>query len=419
MDTAADAGRPRNRMRRRRIFALAVVGLVIVAVIGAFLLTSAIKSPAEQAEETKAPAATPLTVPVVKTVLTATVLAQAAVGAPPEVSPSVLGGGGGGGGDVQPIVTRVYHGQGSYVGQGTVLVEVAGQPFFVLGGTVPAYRDLSPGETGQDIVQLQDDLGQLGYGLGDDTLGVYGPGTATAVSAFYQAIGYTAPTVSTGKKGGREAMIPLGDYTFAPHLPARVSSMDLTVGQAAKASGITLAMGSPVVAGQLAASSARLVRAGMHVTITEPGTGTTVPGRVTSVAHTTATTASISGGLYIAMGIHTRRPLPLSLVGQDVTITIATARSAGPVLAVPEAAVFAGASGGTYVTVDRGGKLTRVAVRVGMSASGLLQVTPLRAGALAAGDAVLTGQNYAGATGGGGSGTFRRVPGRVIEGKVP
>src|ERR1700722_11557457 len=132
MDTAADAGRPRNRMRRRRIFALAVVGLVIVAVIGAFLLTSAIKSPAEQAEETRAPAATPLTVPVVKTVLTATVLAQAAVGAPPEVSPSVLGGGGGGSGDVQSIVTRVYHGQGSYVGQGTVLVEVAGQPFFVL-----------------------------------------------------------------------------------------------------------------------------------------------------------------------------------------------------------------------------------------------------------------------------------------------
>jgi membrane fusion protein, multidrug efflux system len=418
MDPAADAGRPRNRMRRRRIFALAVVGLVIVAVIGAFLLTSAIKSPAEQAEETKAPAATPLTVPVVKTVLTATVLAQAAVGAPPEVSPSVLGGGGGSG-DVQPIVTRVYHGQGSYVGQGTVLVEVAGQPFFVLGGTVPAYRDLSPGETGQDIVQLQDDLGQLGYGLGADTLGVYGPGTAAAVSAFYQAIGYTAPTVSTGKKGGREAMIPLGDYTFAPHLPARVSSMELTVGQAAKASGITLAMGSPVVAGQLTASNARLVRAGMKVTITEPGTGTTVPGRVTSVAHTTASTASISGGLYVAMGIRTRRPLPLSLVGQDVTITIATARSAGPVLAVPEAAVFAGASGGTYVTVDRGGKLTRVAVRVGMSASGLLQVTPLRSGALAAGDAVLTGQNYAGATGGG-SGTFRRVaPGRVIQGKLP
>ena len=102
---------------------------------------------------------------------------------------------------------------------------------------------------------------------------------------------------------------------------------------------------------------------------------------MTSVAHATSTTASISGGLYVHMGVRAGRPLPLSDVGQDVSLTIAAAHSSGAVLAVPEAAVFAGADGGTYVSVVSGsGALRKVAVRVGMSGSGLLQVTALRPG---------------------------------------
>ena len=38
---------------------------------------------------------------------------------------------------------------------GSVIVEVAGRPLFVFPGTVPAYRNLSPGETGTDVAQLQ------------------------------------------------------------------------------------------------------------------------------------------------------------------------------------------------------------------------------------------------------------------------
>jgi len=143
----------------------------------------------------------------------------------------------------------------------------------------------------------------------------------------------------------------------------------------------------------------------MRVAITEPGTGATVTGRVISVSQQTASTASISGGLYVAMKVRPRRPLPLSLVGQDVTMSITAAHSAGRVLAVPEAAIFAGVNGQTYVSKQVGSRLVRVAVRVGMSGTGLVEVTPLRASTLAPGDQVVTGQNYAGSTPAGRAGT--------------
>jgi peptidoglycan hydrolase-like protein with peptidoglycan-binding domain len=408
VDSVAPEDRGGSRLRRRRLIVLVIVAAVVVATGGGLVLATQIKSPAQQAAETRPPPLTELSASVQRTVLTTTVLGQAVVSAPREFSVSTAGGGdagGGGGGssagqDVQQIVTRVFQRKGSYVGQGSVLFEVAGQPFFLLQGTVPAYRNLQPGETGQDVVQLQNDLQAMGYSVGGDTSGDFGPGTAAAVSAYYKAIGYQAAQVTTGPRGTRGAFVPLGEYAFVPQLPARVVKLGATVGKAPSGS-MTLALGHPGLAGQLNPSEARLVRPGMPVTITEPGGGPTIGGRVTSVSNSTASKASISGGLYVAIGVRPDRQLPMSLVGQDVSLTVASARSAGPVLAVPEAAVFAGADGGTYVTKLVGAARIKVAVRVGMSGSGLLQVTPLSSGALSAGDRVAIGVNYsAGGTAG-------------------
>jgi hypothetical protein len=136
-----DEGHGDSRLRHRRVILLGVVALVVIAAIGGLLVSTQIKSPAQQAAQTKPPPLTQLTAAVQRTVLTATVLGQAAVGAPKEYSPSTLGSGGGGDGspsqNVQSIVTRVFVRNGSYVGQGTVMFEVAGQPFFLLQGSVP------------------------------------------------------------------------------------------------------------------------------------------------------------------------------------------------------------------------------------------------------------------------------------------
>jgi peptidoglycan hydrolase-like protein with peptidoglycan-binding domain len=410
LGSALDEGHGDSRLRRRRVILLGVVALVVIAAVSGLLVSTQIKSPAEQAAQAKPPPLTQLTATVQRTVLTATVLGQAAIGAPNEYSPSTVssggGGGSGGGGsagqNVQSIVTRVFARKGSYIGQGTVMFEVAGRPFFLLLGSVPAYRSLQPGESGQDVTQLQDDLETMGYSVGGDTSGDFGPGTAAAVSAFYQSIGYQAQKITGGPKASRGAYIPLSEYAFVPRLPARVVSLGAAVGKTIS-SGPTLALGNPVIKGQVNPSDAKLVRPGMRVTITEPGTGATVAGRVTSVSNSTASKASISGGLYVAVVVKANRPLPMSLVGQDVSLTITSARSAGRVLAVPEAAVYAGADGGTYVTKLAGKSKVKVPVRIGMSGSGLLQVTPRRAGTLTAGDQVVTGTNFfAGAVVGGG-----------------
>jgi len=381
-----------------------IVAVVVVAAAAGLALTSQIKSPAQQAEQTKPPALTELTAPVQKTVLSTTVLGQAVVGPPAEFSPSAIGGSGGGGAssaseNVQPIVTRIFHRAGNSVGQGSVLLEVAGQPFFVLQGTVPAYRNLQPGETGPDVAQLQADLQSLGYSSGGDTSGTFGPGTSAAVNAYYQAIGYVPQKITAGPKADRGPVVPLGQFTFVPRLPARIVSLNAKVGQSISAGALTLAIGNPTISGQISPSDANLVRPGMRVTISETGSPVTIAGRITSVSHVTASKASVSGGLYVKVGVKPERRLPMSLVGQDLSLTIVAARSHGAVLAVPEAAIFASANGVTYVSKLVGTAMVRVPVRVGASGGGLLQVIPLQPGALTVGDKVVTGENYSTATG--------------------
>ena len=140
--------------------------------------------------------------------------------------------------------------------------------------------------------------------------------------------------------------------------------------------------------------------------ITSPSTGRSVAGTVTSVGRAIKTAKSISGAAYLSLGVRPGSSVPASEIGQDVTLSIASARSAGPELAVPVAAVFAGASGQTYVTKVTGPRSQiRVPVRTGLTGNGLVQVTPLGQAALSAGDQVVTGQDYVQQAGlGGGQG---------------
>ena len=390
---------------------LAIVIVALIAAIGGLLISTTIKSPADVAAQTQPPGLTQLTATVQRQVISTTVLAQGKVSQPAEVSGPAASGGGGASG-AQPIVTRIFLHPGAEVGPGSVILEVAGLPVFAFPGTVPAYRNLIPGETGEDVAELQVALEEIGLGVGDDTSGVYGPGTAAAVAAFYQDIGYSAPMISAGPKADRGAMMPLSEFMFIPRFPAHVASLGAKVGGTASGKLVTLSMGNPAVAGQLNPNDRGLVRPGMKVRITNTVTGRSVHGRVTSVKSRTETKGSISGGIFLPMRVRPGRPLPPSLIGQNVTLTIIAAHSSGPVLAVPEAAVFASVDGSTYVTRVTGAhSQVRVPVRTGLTGDGLVEVTPVGGAALAAGDTVLTGENYVrpGLVGRPGRGTKRSI----------
>ncbi len=395
MDIGAGESAGYARPRRGRIILIAVAIVAVIGAVGGLLISTSIKSPADLAAQSQPPGLTQLTATVRRQVISSTVLAQGAVSQPAEVSGPAASGGGGGSAGAQPIVTQIFLHIGTDVVPGSVILEVAGRPVFMFAGTIPAYRNLVPGETGDDVTELQAALESLGFGLGADTSGVYGRGTAAAVAAFYQSIGYSAPMISTGPKADRGAMMPLSEFMFVPRFPAHLASIGAKVGHTASGALVTLSMGNPAIAGQLNPSDRGLVRPGMRVRITNTVTGKSVRGRVTSVKSRTKTKGSISGGIYLPMRIKPRRPLPNSLIGQNVTLTITAAHSSGPVLAVPEAAVFASVDGSTYVTkVTATHAQVRVPVRTGITGDGLVEITPVSGGTLTAGDTVVTGENY-------------------------
>jgi peptidoglycan hydrolase-like protein with peptidoglycan-binding domain len=370
---------------------IAVACMAAVASAGGLLIATSIKSPAQVAAATAAPAPTQLTVPVTRQVITGTVLTQGKVKPPPEVSQPA---GGGQGGELS-IVTRTFLRRGETVRPGQVIVEVSGRPLFALLGAVPAYRSLGPGDTGADVTQLQQGLASLGYPAGFDPAGTFGPGTAAAVTAFYTALGYPVPP---------DATVPRTELMFVPQFPARVITVAGPVGHLVKRSLATLATGSPVIAGQVTPGDGGMLKAGMAVTITDPATGTARRGTIRSVGRQTQSAHSLAGGLYLPAKVRARKPMPLSLIGRDVSLSISSARSHGPVLAVPEAAIFARPDGNLYVTVLTGtgtgtgagaGADRQVPVRIGVTGNGLVGVTPTGTAKLAAGDRVVVGASYA------------------------
>src|SRR5690348_15100958 len=121
-----------GRLRRRRVILLAVIGVAVLASVGGLLISTAIKSPAQQAAETQPPGLTRLTAPVQDTVIRNTVQADGLVTKPPQISSLDSSGGGGGGGNAQQVVTKVFRREGSFVSPGNVIIEVAGRPFIVL-----------------------------------------------------------------------------------------------------------------------------------------------------------------------------------------------------------------------------------------------------------------------------------------------
>jgi len=407
-----------GRLRRRRNILLAIAGLAVIASVGGLLISTTIKSPAQQAAETTAPGLTRLTAPVQYTVIRNTVQANGVITKPPQISSlSSAGGGVGGGtsgGNAQQVVTKIFKPPGSFVAPGNVIIEVAGQPFFVFHGAVPAYRDMASGESGSDIAQLQASLEGLGFSIGADTSGVYGRGTAAAVAAFYHSLGYTAPTVRGGPKADRGAEVPLSEIVFVPRFPARVVKLGGKVGSVVSGSLVTLSLGSPAIKGQLNPAYGSLVRPGMHVTITAQGSPAVVHGIIKSVTKKAQTSQSISGGLYYPMHIKLRKPLPASMgPGQNVILSIRAAQSNGPMLAVPEAALFGGQDGKDYVSKVTGpNSATRVSVTVVTTGDGLVGIRPDQPGALKQGDQVVTGENYVTNPRGGGAGKLRTHSGQ-------
>jgi hypothetical protein len=92
------------------------------------------------------------------------------------------------------IVTKIPE-AGSTHKAGEALMEIEGNPVFLLYGSIPLWRDVSAGMSGIDVDTLRAALADLGYSAGDTAPATpYDSALAGAVDALYADNGYPAPS---------------------------------------------------------------------------------------------------------------------------------------------------------------------------------------------------------------------------------
>jgi hypothetical protein len=284
-----------------------------------------------------------------------------------------------------------------------LIAAVAGRPVFVMRGQIPAYSAMSYGTTGIDVSELQAGLESAGFGVGSDTAGTYGAGTAAAVADLYHQAGFTPMTApgpaggSSGSGGSRAkhkarptqyATVPLGEIMFTPSLPVRVVSV-AHLGQ-------TIASGKPLAtlgSGKLTfqantdLNTASLLKIGATGRATSDLSNGSFAIRLTS-KKPGGSPGGGPGSKLTLMPIHAAAAAPF--VGQNMALHIRTGQAGGLQWVVPVSAVITDASGASSVTVVNGSRKVSVPVQAGLAFAGREVVRPIDGG-LKAGDQVVIG----------------------------
>lgn len=212
----------------------------------------------------------------------------------------------------------------------------------------------------------------------------------SAALAYMAAVQASGPTVAQG------------EMVFLPTMPARVQSAVTTLGPVGSGAGggstqadvsslVTLSAGKLIVTTSIRSGDDGFVRAGMPVELLDETTNAIFRATLTAIAETALTDAS--GQLGKPATITPDEPLPSSLAGVNLRVTVTASASDGEVLVVPLSAVSSSAAGVVRVSVLRDGASDPVDVPVtaGISADGFVAVEPIVAGALGVGDQVVVG----------------------------
>jgi peptidoglycan hydrolase-like protein with peptidoglycan-binding domain len=425
--------------RRKRLLAVSLVVVIVIAVLS-WIAGANIQSPAEAAARTSPPTPSPILVEVETRVLTAAVVTRgtARFGSPRSISLSTS--------TLKPapgIITMVPE-HGSSLDEGDVLLIASGRPVFVLRGEIPVYRDITPGDAGDDVFQLKEALKRLGFNPGqmDST---FDEATSEAVKDWYAAAGFDAflcPTadqlaalrslenelaLATNEKlaaqdvlaaappdaqnaAEREVkrlttlveiisaevdnarlkvgvQIPIDEIVFIPLMPVRVSQINVDIGESASGEVMTLTDNQLLIDSSLPLAEAPLVKAGLPVSIDEPDLGIKATGVVSRVADTPGTDGVDGFHIYFETLVD---KTDLELEGFSLRLTIPVESTGDEVMVVPISALSLAADGTSRVQVETDGTLEFVVVEPGLSADGFVEVTPVE-GTLTPGQFVVIG----------------------------
>jgi hypothetical protein len=182
--------------------------------------------------------------------------------------------------------------------------------------------------------------------------------------------------------------VPANEVLFFPTLPLRVDAVKARRGSQVSGSVMNVTSSRLAIDSSLSVSDAKLVHVGDRVVIEDQDLGIKARGVVSQVADTPGTNRVDPSRFYLAVA---PEPTVRALVGASVKLTIAVKSTSGEVLAVPASSLSVGGDGDSRVQVRRGGRTQIVKVVPGLAAEGLVEVRPVQAEALGAGDQVVVG----------------------------
>jgi peptidoglycan hydrolase-like protein with peptidoglycan-binding domain len=271
---------------------------------------------------------------------------------------------------------------GSVIGRGQQMYGVNGRKVPLLYGPTPLWRELKNGVAdGRDVRELEGNLAALGYGGGLTVDGHFSYATTAAVKRWQEDLG----VAETG-------IVDPGDVVVRP-AALRVTAVSGVVDGVAQGTLLTASGTTRQITVNLPVAQQELAATGAKVRIDLPG-GKTATGRISKVGTVASSGSTGSGGsgggggggpaqtgqgtetATIPVYITLDRPSAAGrLDGAPVTVGFTSSLRKG-VLAVPVNALLASPGGGYAVAVvDSFGRARRVAVRLGVFADGLVEVS--------------------------------------------
>lgn len=444
-ESAADAAPAASGVgvrSRRRI--LLVIGAVAVVALGVGLAAGQfIRSPADAASRAESPEAAPITVPVERRELASQVTTRGDVAFAGSVEVELELGAL----DTPPVVTGHVPERGDELTAGEPALEVVGRPVLALPGELPMYRSLRPGMSGPDVEQLKQALRAVGLDPGgeDDQ---YRPATAAAVAQLFDRAGYPPPepdqeaqaelaaaeeAVATAEQeldaaeqslaaleNGPQAAadpeliaaeqaveqaaeqlteaeeaeqqaqtqagtpLPAAEVYYFPELPQQVHEVQVARGDLAEGEVMAVSGADLQVTADLSEADRELLSEGMTALLDLPGG---------EVEGTVAEIRAADGGERHQAVITPPElsPEQVDELPENLRVQVPVGSTEGEVLAVPLAALTAGAGHEARVEVVRDGDTDFVIVDVGLVAEGYAEVIPVDQ-ELAEGDLVVVGE---------------------------
>jgi len=271
--------------------------------------------------------------------------------------------------------------EGTSVDRGQQLYRIDAQPVFLWLGSVPAYRDLQTGVSdGDDVKELEENLLALGYANASNLTasGHFDSYDEAAVRRWQKAVGL--------KENG---IVHLGQVLFEP-AAVRIASWQTAIGGSATPGPIADITGTAkVVSLDLDARKQQLAATGAAVQVTLPD-GKVANGHISEVGRVATTSSSSGSGSSAGSGsgggsgsnqatIKVYVTLDDPKGGGDVEeapVKVGLTRGTRKgVLAVPVNALLARPDGTYAVEVVRGTAHVELAVKTGLFAEGMVEIS--------------------------------------------